>query len=282
MVTPSSDGPPPEGKLGGGARQGPDAGGIRRDGFYHSRKATMRAAWWWIDRWRQSTAYTDMTAEEQGLYRNLLDEVWLRDDCVIPDDPRILARVSGDPEAWERSGAKVLGWMKQVPGGWTHLTALEVIAQSIRRADNQKRYRERNRNAHDNSPDNGSHNKPDSPSPSPSPYQSPSQEGRNVSPALPPADKAERAIRQSTDALRTRLYALVTEAVDADPKHRDPTELMRLFTSYEKGERQVGGVVNASLLTFERLEKSIADAEFHLAKWRQDEQAGSLSVQRQS
>ena len=62
----------------------------------------MRAAWWWIDRWRQSTAFTDMTAEEQGLYRNLLDEVWLREDCIIPDDPRILARVSGDPEAWGR------------------------------------------------------------------------------------------------------------------------------------------------------------------------------------
>ena len=43
----------------------------------------MRAAWWWIDRWRKSTAYTDMTAEEQGVYRNLLDELWLRDG-VLP------------------------------------------------------------------------------------------------------------------------------------------------------------------------------------------------------
>jgi uncharacterized protein YdaU (DUF1376 family) len=130
----------------------------------------MRAAWWWIDRWRQSTAYTDMTAEEQGLYRNLLDEVWLREDCVIPDDPRILARVSGDPEAWERCGEKVLAWMKKVPSGWTHVTALEVIGQSIRRAANQKRYRDKHHNATDNAPDNagdnGKHNKPDSPSPS--------------------------------------------------------------------------------------------------------------------
>jgi hypothetical protein len=38
----------------------------------------MRAAWWWVDRWRKSTAYTDMTAEQQGVYRNLLDELWLR------------------------------------------------------------------------------------------------------------------------------------------------------------------------------------------------------------
>lgn len=86
-------------------------------------------------------------------------------------------------------------------------------------------------------------------------------------PALPPADAAERAIKASTDALRTRLYALVSAAVEADPKHRDPTELMRLFTSYTKGDKQVGGVVNAALLTHERLEKSIADAEWHLEEW---------------
>ena len=108
-------------------------------------------------------------------------------------------------------------------------------------------------------------------------------EGTEEPPALPPADRAERAIRESTDALRTKLYALVTEAVEADPKHRDPTELMRLFTSYEKGDRQVGGVVNASLLTFERLEKSIADAEYHLARWRSDGQEGQRpAVQRRA
>lgn len=86
-------------------------------------------------------------------------------------------------------------------------------------------------------------------------------------PALPPADEAERAIRASTDALRTWLYALVSAAAKADPKQRDPTELMRLFTSYTKGDKQVGGVVNAALLTHERLEKSIADAQWHLEEW---------------
>ena len=110
----------------------------------------MRAALWWIDRWRQSTAYTDMTAEEQGLYRNLCDEVWLRDDHVIPDEPRILARVSGDPEAWGRCATKVLGWMKRVNGGWTNETALEVIEQSDKRAERQRRYRIHKDNTSDN------------------------------------------------------------------------------------------------------------------------------------
>lgn len=89
-------------------------------------------------------------------------------------------------------------------------------------------------------------------------------------PALPPADRTERAIRQTTDALRTKLYVLIDEMVTEDPQHRDPTELMRQVTSYDKGDKRVGGVVNAGLLTFERLEKSISDAEWQLGEWRKN------------
>ena len=121
----------------------------------------MRGAWWWIDRWRKSNEFNDLTAEQQGLYRNLLDELWLREDHAIPDDQRILARVSGDHEAWERSGPRVLECMTKTKAGWTHPTAVEVIEQSKRRAENQRRYRQRR--------DNKTDNEPDSPSPSPSP-----------------------------------------------------------------------------------------------------------------
>lgn len=121
----------------------------------------MRGAWWWIDRWRKSTAYTDMTLEEQGAYRNLLDELWLREGHVIPDDDRILARVAGaDREVWARVKGTVLRWMKRVDGGWTHETALEVIHQSTRRAANQAAYRQRGRRAIDNAPDNAHDNAP--------------------------------------------------------------------------------------------------------------------------
>lgn len=92
----------------------------------------MNGSWWWIDRWRKSTAYTDMTAEEQGLYRNLLDEVWLRPSHAIPNDPRILARVSGDVDAWGRCGEKVLRWMTLTDAGWTNATAMAVIDKSAR------------------------------------------------------------------------------------------------------------------------------------------------------
>ena len=94
-------------------------------------------------------------------------------------------------------------------------------------------------------------------------------EGRKEPPSLPPADRTERAIRLSKEALHTKLYALVDEAVRIDPKHRDPTELMRLFTGYDKPDGTVvRGVVNAALLTYERLERSIADAETQLAEWK--------------
>jgi uncharacterized protein YdaU (DUF1376 family) len=61
--------------------------------------AEQRAGWWWIDRWRKSTAYTDMTLAEQGAYRNLLDELWLRGG-LLPNDERILAKISGDALSW--------------------------------------------------------------------------------------------------------------------------------------------------------------------------------------
>jgi uncharacterized protein YdaU (DUF1376 family) len=88
----------------------------------------VRAAWWWIDRWRKSTAYMCMNAEQQGLYRNLLDSLWLFESHEIPDEPRALLMASGgDQEAWARSGATVLKWMRKTDTGWTHDTALEVI-----------------------------------------------------------------------------------------------------------------------------------------------------------
>jgi hypothetical protein len=106
---------------------------------------------------------------------------------------------------------------------------------------------------------------PLSPPPPPAPFPAP----REAPPALPPADRAERSIRLSTEALRTRLYGLITEMADADPEHQDPTELMRLVTAYDRPDgTRVKGVVNAALLTHERLEHSIADAEAQLAEWR--------------
>ncbi|HXK37022.1 MAG TPA: DUF1376 domain-containing protein, partial [Candidatus Paceibacterota bacterium] len=150
----------------------------------------MRAAWWWLDRWRKSSAYRDLTPEQKGMYRDLLDEVWLREDGVIPDDDRVLGLIVGDPARWRELRSTILSRFRKVKGGWTHDTALEVIGQAKRRRDNQKAYRDRLRdrsqsgngtdNAVDNATDNTTDNKPDSPSPSPSHVRTTGQTGRQA------------------------------------------------------------------------------------------------------
>lgn len=90
----------------------------------------MHAAWWWIDRWRKSTAYTDMSAEEQGVYRNLLDELWIREGA-LPTSEKSLAKISGDFEAWPRVRKVVLARFYLADDGWRHTTHDEVMDQAI-------------------------------------------------------------------------------------------------------------------------------------------------------
>lgn len=130
----------------------------------------MRAAWWWIDRWRKSTAYTDMTLAEQGAYRNLLDELWLRDG-VLPDNERTLARACGDPLAWSDVRDAVLAKFTKTPEGWRNDTHDAVMKESKRKAANQAAYRERKKKETGNVTGNVTADVPRSPSPSPSPSQ---------------------------------------------------------------------------------------------------------------
>lgn len=102
----------------------------------------MRAVTWWIDRWRKSTAYTDMTLEEQGAYRNLLDEATLRDG-LLPVDERSLAKASGDALAWPRVREKVMARFEMSPQGWRNETLDSVLKVMRGRAERQRRWRER-------------------------------------------------------------------------------------------------------------------------------------------
>ena len=119
----------------------------------------MNALWWWIDRWRKSTAYTDMTLEEQGAYRNLLDEATLRSG-TLPDNERVLAKACGDAKVWRRLRAVVLARFDLRADGWHNETLDGVLAQSKRRAKNQANYRQRGDNKADNTLNNKSNNKP--------------------------------------------------------------------------------------------------------------------------
>ena len=85
---------------------------------------------WWIDRWRKSSAYMNMTLEEQGAYRNLLDEAHLRGG-PLPNDERILAKACGDATVWLRVRAVVMARFYLLSDGWHNETMDEVYARTM-------------------------------------------------------------------------------------------------------------------------------------------------------
>lgn len=104
----------------------------------------MRAAWWWIDRWRTSSAYANLTMAEQGAYRNLLDELWLRDG-LLPDDDRLLERASGAGSEWAKLRENVLDHFTPADGGYRHATHDAVQAESQAKAKKAQNWRDRNK-----------------------------------------------------------------------------------------------------------------------------------------
>lgn len=147
--------------------------------------AKMLALWWWIDRWRKSTAYTDMTVEEQGAYRNLIDEATLRDG-LLPNDERVLAKACGDPRIWRRVRAVVLRYFTVTPEGLRNDTLEEVLHQSRLRAKKQADWRARDGNGAGNRSGNGSGNGSGNRAGNNPGYQD--QDQQEQEPPKPPAD----------------------------------------------------------------------------------------------
>lgn len=157
----------------------------------------MNALWWWIDRWRKSTAFTEMTLAQQGAYRNLLDEATLRGGA-LPNDERTLSKASGDMRAWPKLRGVVMARFQLQEDGWHNETLDSVLRQSERRRKNQANYRARSDNGADNvadngggngtgnEHDNGADNKPASPDPDLS----------NNTPPNPPASQGGRSRRR--------------------------------------------------------------------------------------
>lgn len=100
----------------------------------------MTGLFWWIDRWRTSAAFREMTLEEQGAYRNLLDEAHLSGG-LLPNDDRVLAKACGDATRWQHVRDHVLAKFTLTADGWRNKTLDDVLHQSHRRAENQRRYR---------------------------------------------------------------------------------------------------------------------------------------------
>jgi uncharacterized protein YdaU (DUF1376 family) len=96
----------------------------------------LTGLWWWIDRWRKSTAYTDMTLTEQGAYRNLLDEAHLRGG-PLPNDERILAKACGDAMAWTSVRQAVLARFELKGDCLYNETLNEVLQRSREMSERQ-------------------------------------------------------------------------------------------------------------------------------------------------
>ncbi len=167
----------------------------------------LNALWWWIDRWRKSTAYTDMSLEEQAAYRNLLDEAQLRGG-PLPNNERILAKACGDATAWPHVRTAVMARFTLTPDGWRNATLDEVIRQSHRRIENQRNYRLRRdnklNNAADNAADNKWDNKPDSPDPDPDLDLDPDPQDQEQSPR-----KARRPVENRKAVENPKLPVLI-------------------------------------------------------------------------
>ena len=102
---------------------------------------------WWTDRWRASSAFSDLTLAEQGAYRNLLDAAFLRGGA-LPDDARILARAAGcdSPAEFKPIWATVRRWFYKTDAGWRNKTLDRVLHAAIRNATKQHAYRARKGN----------------------------------------------------------------------------------------------------------------------------------------
>jgi uncharacterized protein YdaU (DUF1376 family) len=83
-----------------------------------------------------------MTLEEQGAYRNLLDEAFLNGGTLAKDE-RVLAKACGDALRWRAVRGKVLKKFYAAPEGWRNTTLDAVLRESRLRSDKQARYRNR-------------------------------------------------------------------------------------------------------------------------------------------
>lgn len=81
-----------------------------------------------------------MTLEQQGAYRNLLDELWLRDGFLV-DDEDSLASASKAGRRWPFLAPVVLAQFTKVEDGYRHAVHDKVAKESKRRARKQARYR---------------------------------------------------------------------------------------------------------------------------------------------
>lgn len=96
------------------------------------------------------------------------------------------------------------------------------------------------------------------------------KEGRKETPAYlpPPTERAERALDSTVRSLQLRLGGLIAQLAEHPESRQMVAEWSREVTAYEKADgTKVRGVPDfRTLYSIDRLERSISDAEWHLAE----------------
>jgi len=243
----------------------------------------MRAAWWWMDRWQKSTAFKDLTLAEQGAYRNLLDELWLRDGA-LRDDDRVLAKCSGDALEWPKIRERVMAHFHLVDGAWRNETHDEVQAESSKRATIQKRYRDRKReravvgyvtdNVIHNAKDNDRPNVGSSPSPDPdtSNVLRTTHQTDRLAPTRDPL-RSTAAANPLMAGRRPEIekdgYRLIREINALEPD-RDPLEILMEAAGYETKDGKLKTACRLETMTDDHLARTIHDLRENLAEAKAD------------
>lgn len=89
----------------------------------------LRAEWFWVDRWDASSAAL-LTMEQQGVYRTMLSQAWLRGARLPNDEQQIQRAIRCTPGEWERSWPAIKGYWR-VDGDWiVNDTQLEVYLKT--------------------------------------------------------------------------------------------------------------------------------------------------------
>ncbi len=201
----------------------------------------------------------DMTLEQQGAYRNLLDEAALRGG-PLPADDRSVAKACGDAKRWPKVRAVVLKRFTLEADGWHNETLDAVLKESARRAEKQRVWREgRNTagntagnnlgNAGGNTPGNN-RGSPD-PDPDPDPLKSKEEEARP-----PPPDAARIAtakiVAQATKDRSTAVVAKARGTVAAvqDSRSKRPIFSGQRFTVFEFQLDQLQKLLGAAFDAF--------------------------------
>lgn len=150
-----------------------------------------------------------MTAEERGVYREFIDELWLRNG-VLPFDEMHLARVAGGETVFARVKDKVLSHFIRTEDGWRNEVHDAVQADSRKRAEKQARYRAAKRNV----TGNGASNVPSSPSPS---IRTNKGDAGNVTVYVEPPMPIPPGVRDDTDI--DRLNAVWSQKRGGDHRY---------------------------------------------------------------